>query len=325
MNELRPLTVRAAQPRKKSPKSTTSPALLPATRPAISVVGLGYVGAVSMACLAHLGFRMVGIDISPIRVDAVRSGKSPIVEERSGGTADRRLPAQSDRRHPQSRHGRDGDRRDVRVGRHADGGRRQLRSDLRAPGQPRDRPCDPDEIVVSRRRHALLDPTGHHAWRRRGRNRGRIGPEARRRFRRLLQSGIPARRRGGRRLLRPAQDRDRRLRRARRGRGQRHLYRRRSQQHLHVDPGGRDGQVCRQRLACDQGGVRQRNRPRLQGPRHRQPRRHEHLRQGSEAEPVALLPQARLRLRRLVPAQGSARGQPSGRDDWGSRRRWSTA
>ena len=35
-------------------------------KPSISVIGLGYVGAVSMACLAHLGFRMVGVDISRI-------------------------------------------------------------------------------------------------------------------------------------------------------------------------------------------------------------------------------------------------------------------
>ena len=50
--------------------------------PSISVIGLGYVGAVSMACLAHLGFRMVGVDISPLRVNAIRNGSSPIVEDR---------------------------------------------------------------------------------------------------------------------------------------------------------------------------------------------------------------------------------------------------
>ena len=51
-------------------------------RPAISVVGLGYVGAVSMACLAHLGFRMIGVDTSDVRVDAINRGVSPIVEAR---------------------------------------------------------------------------------------------------------------------------------------------------------------------------------------------------------------------------------------------------
>ncbi len=53
-------------------------------KPAISVIGLGYVGAVSMACLAHLGFRMIGVDISRERVRAIRAGRSPIVEDRLG-------------------------------------------------------------------------------------------------------------------------------------------------------------------------------------------------------------------------------------------------
>jgi len=51
-------------------------------RPSISVVGLGYVGAVSMACLSHLGFRMIGVDVSAVRVDAINRGVSPIVEAR---------------------------------------------------------------------------------------------------------------------------------------------------------------------------------------------------------------------------------------------------
>jgi GDP-mannose 6-dehydrogenase len=54
------------------------------TKPAISVIGLGYVGAVSMACLSHLGFRMVGVDISREKVEAINEGRSPIVEERLG-------------------------------------------------------------------------------------------------------------------------------------------------------------------------------------------------------------------------------------------------
>ena len=53
-------------------------------RPSISVVGLGYVGAVSMACLADLGFRMVGVDLSQQKVDAIRAGRAPIVEDRLG-------------------------------------------------------------------------------------------------------------------------------------------------------------------------------------------------------------------------------------------------
>ena len=55
-----------------------------AAKPAISVIGLGYVGAVSMACLSHLGFRMIGVDVSREKVDAIKAGVSPIVEERLG-------------------------------------------------------------------------------------------------------------------------------------------------------------------------------------------------------------------------------------------------
>jgi GDP-mannose 6-dehydrogenase len=53
-------------------------------RPTISVVGLGYVGAVSIACLADLGFRMIGVDLSQQKVDAIRAGRAPIVEARLG-------------------------------------------------------------------------------------------------------------------------------------------------------------------------------------------------------------------------------------------------
>ena len=52
------------------------------TKPRISVVGLGYVGAVSVACLSHLGFDMLGVDISEDKVRSIKDGKSPIVENR---------------------------------------------------------------------------------------------------------------------------------------------------------------------------------------------------------------------------------------------------
>lgn len=64
-------------------KAECLPGLEPA-KPSISVVGLGYVGAVSMACLSHLGFRMVGVDVSLEKVRAIKAGQSPIVEERLG-------------------------------------------------------------------------------------------------------------------------------------------------------------------------------------------------------------------------------------------------
>jgi GDP-mannose 6-dehydrogenase len=48
----------------------------------ISVFGLGYVGTVTAACLAHKDNRVIGVDLSPSKVEAMESGRSPIVEPR---------------------------------------------------------------------------------------------------------------------------------------------------------------------------------------------------------------------------------------------------
>jgi GDP-mannose 6-dehydrogenase len=60
------------------PRSTT------ATAPTVSVIGLGYVGVVSVGCLSDRGFTVTGVDITAQKVAAVRSGKSPIVEKDLG-------------------------------------------------------------------------------------------------------------------------------------------------------------------------------------------------------------------------------------------------
>ncbi len=67
----------------------------------ISVFGLGYVGAVSVACLADSGHKVIGVDVSDLKVDMIREGRSPIIEKGLGellaaGLASGRVEATTD-------------------------------------------------------------------------------------------------------------------------------------------------------------------------------------------------------------------------------------
>ena len=186
-------------------------------KPAISVIGLGYVGAVSMACLSHLGFRMVGVDVTARR--SSDQGAASRRSSKSGSAICSRKASQS---------GLIDATQNLRRRRCSIPTSRFCRSARR----PRRTAAAISPIVRQASRaigQALALKSGYHVVVLRcsvppGTTLDVVVPEietgirqdARPRFRRLLQSRIPARRRRRRRLLRAAEDGRRRLRRARR-------------------------------------------------------------------------------------------------------------
>jgi UDPglucose 6-dehydrogenase len=49
-------------------------------RPRLTVIGTGYLGATHAACMAELGFEVLGMDVEPEKVAALQAGNVPFYE-----------------------------------------------------------------------------------------------------------------------------------------------------------------------------------------------------------------------------------------------------
>ena len=65
------------------PATAGSPACAPSAAGAplrVTVVGTGYLGAVSAACLAEVGHEVLGVDGDTSRIEALADGRAPFAE-----------------------------------------------------------------------------------------------------------------------------------------------------------------------------------------------------------------------------------------------------
>ena len=51
-----------------------------ADRMRVSVIGTGYLGATTAACLAEMGFEVIGLDVDEAKIEILRSGRVPFYE-----------------------------------------------------------------------------------------------------------------------------------------------------------------------------------------------------------------------------------------------------
>ena len=274
----------------------------------VSVFGLGYVGSVSAASFAADGHTVVGVDVNADKVASLNEGRSPIVEQ--GLDELIRDSAANGRLRATTEHGGGGRRhRPVAlcVGtpsrRTAASISRYLERVCEQIGEALKDKADYHVVVV---RSTVLPGTTHE--RRDPGARADLGQEIRRRLRRDGESRVPARGHGDQGLPPSAADARRPQLRSPTPQPTEALYAkveaplvttsiRTAEMMKYASNTWHALKVC---FANEIGNLCKRA-------RHRQPRGDGHLLPGREAEPVVVLPEAGLRVRRFVPAEGRAR------------------
>ncbi len=178
----------------------------------IAVFGLGYVGSVSAACLAARGHDVVGVDVNPLKTRPLNEGRSPVAEPGLGeltekAVADGRLTATEDGEAAV----RDTDASLICVGTPS----RPTAASTRTLSSAR-WPRSAEALAGTTRRHTVIVRSTTLP----GTSETIVAPlleetsslVAGRDFGFAVNPGVPARRRIGRRLLEPCEDRDRRTR-----------------------------------------------------------------------------------------------------------------
>lgn len=74
-------TVQAREPVQRNDRIAKLKLAANNTKPTLSILGMGYVGAVSSACFSDLGFNVIGVDPDLDKIDCINRGESPIVEK----------------------------------------------------------------------------------------------------------------------------------------------------------------------------------------------------------------------------------------------------
>lgn len=59
----------------------------------ISIFGMGYVGCISLGCLAKAGHRVTGVDVNPVKVEMIAKGKATIHEKDIGSIIEEQFKA----------------------------------------------------------------------------------------------------------------------------------------------------------------------------------------------------------------------------------------